>query len=99
MDPVPELPSACEWPLIKAGHMSAPDYAPSSPKDSSCTEGGVHTCLGFIVDLGKARNATCTGFGVKVGGGSLETKECSARSETLTCTVCETKPPFSNVTD
>jgi hypothetical protein len=43
MDPVPELPyrpAACEWPLIKAGHMSAPDYAPSSPKDSSCTEGG-----------------------------------------------------------
>jgi hypothetical protein len=35
---------ADEWPLIKAGHMSAPDYAPSSPKDSSCTEGGVHTC-------------------------------------------------------
>jgi hypothetical protein len=47
MDPVPELPyrpAACEWPLIKAGHMSAPDYAQSSPKDSSCTEGGVHTC-------------------------------------------------------
>ena len=36
MDPVPELPyrpAACEWPLIKAGHMSAPDYAPSSPKN------------------------------------------------------------------
>ena len=53
----------------------------------------------MIVGLGKARNATCTGLGVKVGGGSLEKKECSARSETLTCTVCETKPPFSNVTD
>ena len=54
MDPVPELPyrpAACEWPLIKAGHMSAPDYAPSSPKDSSCTEGGVHTCPEFFAHL------------------------------------------------
>ena len=54
MDPIRELPyrpAACKWPLIKAGHMSAPDYAPSSPKDSSCTEGGVHTCPEFFAHL------------------------------------------------
>ena len=50
MDPIhvlPYRPAACELPLIKAGHMSAPDYAPKPSKKFSCAEGGVHTCPEF----------------------------------------------------
>ena len=50
MDPIhvlPYRPAACELPLIKAGHMSAPDYAPKPSKRFSCAEGGVHTCPEF----------------------------------------------------
>ena len=37
--------------------------------------------------------------GIKVGGGPLENKEYSGGAPTLTRTVCDMKPFFSNVTD
>ncbi len=47
LDPLRELPygpAASDGRNLEAGHMSAPDHAPGSSKDCSCTNGGVHTC-------------------------------------------------------
>ncbi len=49
---------------------------------------------------GAIRSATLIGFGVRVGGGVFEKKECSGGGwSTEIAIVCGRKPFFANVTD
>ena len=68
---------------------------------AGCCACGV-ACLGVPARLrggATGSSITFTGLGIKVGGGPFENKECSGGAPTLTRTVCDMKPVFSNVTD